>query len=99
MRTGQHHRTETLLTGMNAALTELVVLAPAVLAQEERPFQTPFLAPAHMACWEDRVLVDKKIVQLSKVANNGIILISCISVCYNKYPALIFCQTTWGNKV
>lgn len=33
-----------------------------------------------MACWEDRVLVDKKIVQLSKVANNGIILISCISV-------------------
>lgn len=52
-----------------------------------------------MACWEDRVLVDKKIVQLSKVANNGIILISCISVCYNKYPALIFCQTTWGNKV
>ena len=32
---------------MDTALTELVVLAPAILAQEERPFQTPFLAPAH----------------------------------------------------
>ena len=47
MRTGQHHRPETLLAGMDTALAELVVLAPAVLAQEERPFQTPFLAPAH----------------------------------------------------
>ena len=44
---GHHHRPETLLAGMDAALTELVVLAPAVLAQEECPFQTPFLAPAH----------------------------------------------------
>lgn len=47
MRTGQHHRPETLLAGMNAAFAELVILTPAVLAQEERPFQTPFLAPAH----------------------------------------------------
>ena len=47
MRTGYHHRPETLLAGMDTALAELVVLAPAVLAQEERPFQTPFLAPAH----------------------------------------------------
>ena len=47
MRTGQHHRPETLLAGMGAALTELVILTPAILAQEERPFQTPFLAPTH----------------------------------------------------
>src|SRR5699024_3519153 len=47
VRTGQHHRPETLLAGMNAALAELVILAPAVLAQEERPFQTPFFTPAH----------------------------------------------------
>ena len=47
MRTGQHHRPETLLAGMDTALAELVILASAVLAQEERPFQTPFLAPAH----------------------------------------------------
>ena len=50
MRTGHHHRPETLLAGMDTALAELVVLAPAVLAQEERPFQTPFLAPAHKSC-------------------------------------------------
>ena len=47
VRTGQHHRPETLLAGMDTALAELVILASAVLAQEERPFQTPFLAPAH----------------------------------------------------
>ena len=47
MRTGQHHRPETLLAGMDTAFAELVILAPAVLAQEERPFQMPFLAPAH----------------------------------------------------
>ena len=47
MRTGHYYRPETLFTGMDTALAELVVLAPAVLAQEERPFQTPFLAPAH----------------------------------------------------
>ena len=47
MRAGRHHRPETLLAGMGAALTELVILTPAILAQEERPFQTPFLAPTH----------------------------------------------------
>ena len=50
MRTGHHHRPETLLAGMDTALAELIVLAPAVLAQEERPFQPPFLAPAHKSC-------------------------------------------------
>ena len=50
MRAGHHHRPETLLAGMGAAFAELVVLAPAVLAQEERPFQTPFLASAHKSC-------------------------------------------------
>ena len=50
VRTGQHHRPETLLAGMDTALAELVILAPAVLAQEERPFQTPFLASAHKSC-------------------------------------------------
>lgn len=47
MRTGHHYHPETLLAGMDTALAELIVLAPAVLTQEERPFQTPFLAPAH----------------------------------------------------
>ena len=47
MRTGHHHRLETPLAGVDAALTELIVLTPAVLTQEERPFQTPFFAPAH----------------------------------------------------
>ena len=47
MRAGHHHRPEALLTGMGATFAELVILASAVLAQEERPFQTPFLAPAH----------------------------------------------------
>ena len=35
VRAGHYYRPETLLAGMNAALTELVVLAPAVLTQEE----------------------------------------------------------------
>ena len=47
MRTGHRPRPETLLTGIDTALAELVVLAPAVLAREERPFRTLFLAPAH----------------------------------------------------
>ena len=47
MRTGHHHRPETLLAGMDTAFAEFVILTPAVLAQEEVPFQTPFLAPAH----------------------------------------------------
>ena len=51
VRTGHYHRPETLFAGMNAALTELVILAPAVLTQEERPFQTPFLASAHKSCF------------------------------------------------
>ena len=44
-----------------------------------------------MACWEDRVLVDKKIVQLSKVANNGIshdeVLLLAHRM-FKKYPRL-----------
>ena len=31
---------------MDTAFAELVILTPAVLAQEGRPFQAPFLAPA-----------------------------------------------------
>ena len=50
MRTGHHHRPEALLAGMDTAFAELVILTPAVLAQEERPFQTPFLASAHKSC-------------------------------------------------
>ena len=42
MGTGDENCLETLLAGMDTALIELVVLAPAVLAQEERPFQAPF---------------------------------------------------------
>ena len=47
MRAGHHHRPEALLTEMDTALTELVIPASAVLVQEERPFQAPFLASAH----------------------------------------------------
>lgn len=47
VRTGYHDRPETLFTGMDTALAELVISAPAVLAQEERSFQTPFLTPTH----------------------------------------------------
>ena len=50
MRTGHHHRPEALLAGMDTAFAEFVILTPAVLAQEERPFQTPFLASAHKSC-------------------------------------------------
>ena len=50
MRTGHHHRPEALLAGMDTAFAELVILTPAVLAQKERPFQTPFLASAHKSC-------------------------------------------------
>ena len=46
MRAGHHHP-ETLLAGMDTAFAELVIPASDVLAQEERPFQTPFFAPAH----------------------------------------------------
>src|SRR5699024_3127597 len=47
MRTGPPHRPEALLAGMDTAFAELVILASAVLAQEECPLHTPFLAPAH----------------------------------------------------
>ena len=50
MWTGDENRPETLFAGMDTALAELVILASAVLTQEERPFQTPFLAPAHKSC-------------------------------------------------
>ena len=43
----QHHRPEALLAGMDTALAEPVVLPPAVLPQEEGPFQPPLHAPAH----------------------------------------------------
>ena len=45
--TGNQNRPETLLAPVSAAKTDLVILPPAVLPQEEGPFQTPFLAPAH----------------------------------------------------
>ena len=49
VRAGHHHCPEALLAGIDTAFTELVILASAVLAQEERPFQTPLFAPAHMS--------------------------------------------------
>lgn len=45
--TGNQNHPETLLAIMGAAKTDLVILPPAVFPQEEGPFQTPFLAPAH----------------------------------------------------
>src|SRR5699024_961781 len=50
VRTGHYHRPEALLAGVGAALADLVILAAAVLAQEESPFQPPLLAPAHRSC-------------------------------------------------
>ena len=47
MRTSDQTRPETLLAAVNTFFTDMVILPPAVLTQEERPFQTPFLAPAH----------------------------------------------------
>ena len=47
VRAVQHHRPEALLAGMDAALAEPVVLPPAILPQEEGPFQPPLHAPAH----------------------------------------------------
>ena len=43
MRAGQHHRSEALLTGVDAALTELVVLAAAILAQKDYPYDSEML--------------------------------------------------------
>ena len=38
---------EALLAGMDATHTDFIILSPAIVAQEEGPFQPPFLAPAH----------------------------------------------------
>ena len=38
MRTGNHARPETLLAAVGTVFTEVVILPPAVLAQEKRPF-------------------------------------------------------------
>ena len=50
MGTGDEHRPEALLAGMDTALADLVVPAAAVLPQEEGPLQPPLLAPAHRSC-------------------------------------------------
>ena len=50
MGTGDKNRPKTLLAGVDTALADLVVLAAAVLAQEESPLQPPLLAPAHRSC-------------------------------------------------
>ena len=47
MRTSDQTRPETLLAAMNTFFADMVILPPAVLAQEERPFQPPLLASAH----------------------------------------------------
>ena len=47
MGTGYQDHPETLLAVVGAATANLVVLPPAVLAQEEGPLLPPFLAPAH----------------------------------------------------
>ena len=47
MRTSDQTRPETLLAAVGAFPAGVVILPPAVLAQEERPFQPPFLASAH----------------------------------------------------
>lgn len=47
MGTSNHSYPETLLAIMGTAKTDLVILPPTVLPQEEGPFQTPLLAPAH----------------------------------------------------
>ena len=47
MRAGQLFHPEALFTAICAALTERMILPPPISAQEERPFQSPFLASAH----------------------------------------------------
>ncbi len=47
MRTSDQTRPETLLAAMNTFFADMVILPPAVLTQEERPFQPPLLASAH----------------------------------------------------
>ena len=48
-RAGQLFYPETLFTAICAALTEWMILPSSVPAQEERPFQPPFLASAHLS--------------------------------------------------
>lgn len=48
--TGDENSPKTLLAGVDTALADLVVLAAAVLPQEESPLQPPLLAPAHRSC-------------------------------------------------
>ena len=50
MGTGDKKRPETLLAWVDTALADLVVLAAAVLPQEESPLQPPLFAPAHRSC-------------------------------------------------
>ena len=47
MRASNQTHPETLLAAVGAFPAGVVILPPAVLTQEERPFQPPFLAPAH----------------------------------------------------
>ena len=47
MRTSNQTRPETLLAAVNTSFADMIILPPAVLAQEERPFQPPLLASAH----------------------------------------------------
>ena len=48
--TGDKDHPETLLAWVDTALADLVVLAAAVLPQEESPLQPPLFAPAHRSC-------------------------------------------------
>ena len=48
--TGDKDHPETLFAWVGTALADLVILAAAILAQEESPFQPPLLAPAHRSC-------------------------------------------------
>src|SRR5699024_12368218 len=50
MGTGDEDRPKALLAGMDTALADLIILAAAVLPQEEGPLQPPLLAPAHRSC-------------------------------------------------
>ena len=45
MGAGDENHPEALLAGVGAAFADLVILAVAVLPQEESPFQTPLLDP------------------------------------------------------
>ena len=47
MGTDKQDHPETLLAWVDTAFTDLVILPPAILTQEERPFLPPFFTPAH----------------------------------------------------